>query len=102
MGPHREIEIGRLIETIRNAGVVLRKAAFIRVGRIIGPGRHVYESCCSDAAIMHPVDNLRWDGQKDLVGLASINDVKGAARHAVGPDVVKNDSQVAVGVGQPI
>ena len=102
MGPHREIEIGRLIETIRNAGVVIRKAAFIRVGRIIGSGWHVYECCSGNATIVHAVDDPRWDSQKDLVGLASINDVKGAARHAVGPDVVKNDSQVAVGVGQPI
>ena len=91
-----------LIETIRNPGVVIREAAFIRVGRIIGSGWHVYECCRRNASIVHAMDNLWWDGQKDLVGLPSINDVKDAVRRAVGSNIVKNDSQVSIRERQPI
>ena len=78
------------------------EGAFIRVGRIIGSGWHVYECCRGNATIVHAMDNLWWDGQEDLVGLASINDVKDAVRRAVGSNIVKYDSQVSVRVGQPI
>ena len=82
--------------------MIIGEAAFIRVGRIIGSGWHVYECCRRNASIVHAMDNLWWDGQKDLVGLPSINDVKDAVRRAVGSNIVKYDSQVSVRVGQPI
>ena len=82
--------------------MVIWKAAFIRVGRIIGSGWHVYECCRRNASIVHAVDDPRWDGQEDLVGVANINDVKGAVRRAVGSNIVENDSQVSVREGQPI
>ena len=99
---HPPLGTNVLIEMIRNAGVVIGDAAFIRVGRIIGSGWHVYECCRGSTTIVHPMYDLWWDGQKDLVGLASINDVKGAARRAADSNIVKNDLQVSVRERQPI
>ena len=68
--------------------MIVGDAAFVRVGGIIGPGWHIQECCRRDATILNAMYDLWWDCQKDLVGLANINDVEHAVRRAVGSNII--------------